>query len=105
MFSRIPFEKVNWLVSSFLIGTLFLAFTAVPVYLWFFGLDTFQVGLFFVMFFSCGFSITIGYHRLFSHRTFEAHWLLRLLTLIFGAAAFENSVLLWSFEHRHPHKH
>jgi stearoyl-CoA desaturase (delta-9 desaturase) len=105
MFSRIPFEKVNWLISSFLIGTLFLAVTAVPVYLWFFGLNTFQVVLFFVMFFSCGFSITIGYHRLFSHRTFEAHWLVRLFTLVFGAAAFENSVLLWSCEHRSHHKH
>ena len=105
MFSRIPFEKVNWLISSFLIGTLFLALTAVPAYLWFFGLDTFQIVLFFVMFFACGFSITIGYHRLFSHRTFEAHWLVRLFTLIFGAAAFENSVLLWSCEHRNHHKH
>jgi len=105
MFSRIPFEKVNWLISSFLIGTLFLAVTAVPVYLWFFGLNTFQVVLFFVMFFSCGFSITIGYHRLFSHKTFEAHWLVRLFTLVFGAAAFENSVLLWSCEHRSHHKH
>ena len=105
MFSRIPFEKVNWLISSFLIGTLFLAVTAVPVYLWFFGLNTFQIVLFLVMFFSCGFSITIGYHRLFSHRTFEAHWLVRLFTLVFGAAAFENSVLLWSCEHRNHHKY
>ncbi|MBV9642832.1 MAG: acyl-CoA desaturase [Verrucomicrobia bacterium] len=105
MFSRIPFEKVNWLISSFLIGTLFLAVTAAPVYLWFFGLDTFQVVLFFVMFFATGFSITIGYHRLFSHRTFEAHWIVRLFTLLFGAAAFENSVLLWACEHRSHHKH
>jgi stearoyl-CoA desaturase (delta-9 desaturase) len=105
MFSRIPFEKVNWLISSFLIGTLFLAVTAVPVYLWFFGLSTFQVVLFFAMFFACGFSVTLGYHRLFSHRTFEAHWLVRLFTLIFGAAAFENSVLLWACEHRSHHKH
>jgi stearoyl-CoA desaturase (delta-9 desaturase) len=105
MFSRIPFEKVNWLISSFLIGTLFLAVTAVPAYLWFFGLNTFQIILFLVMFFSCGFSITIGYHRLFSHRTFEAHWLVRLFTLVFGAAAFENSVLLWSCEHRNHHKY
>ena len=105
MFSRIPFEKVNWLISSFLIGTLFLAVTAVPGYLWFFGLDTFQIILFLVMFFACGFSITIGYHRLFSHRSFEAHWIVRLFTLIFGAAAFENSVLLWSCEHRSHHKH
>ena len=39
MFPRIPFHRVNWLVSSFLIGTLFLSITAVPVYLWFFGID------------------------------------------------------------------
>jgi stearoyl-CoA desaturase (Delta-9 desaturase) len=105
MFSRIPFEKVNWTISSFLIGTLFLTVTAVPVYLWFFGLSAFQVGLFLVMFFATGFSITVGYHRLFSHRTYEAHWLVRLAVLIFGAAAFENSVLLWACEHRNHHKH
>jgi stearoyl-CoA desaturase (delta-9 desaturase) len=105
MFSKIPFEKVNWQISSFLIGTLFLAVTAVPVYVWFFGLDAFQVGLFVLMFLATGFSITVGYHRLFAHRTFEAHWLVRLAVLIFGAAAFENSVLLWSCEHRSHHKH
>ncbi|HEY2123217.1 MAG TPA: fatty acid desaturase [Chthoniobacterales bacterium] len=105
MFSRIPFEKVNWQISSFLIGTLFLAVTAVPVYVWFFGLDAFQVGLFVLMFLATGFSITVGYHRLFAHRTYEAHWLVRLAVLIFGAAAFENSVLLWSCEHRSHHKH
>jgi stearoyl-CoA desaturase (Delta-9 desaturase) len=105
MFSRIPFNKVNWLISSFLMGTLFLSLTAVPAYLWFFGIDSFQITLFFFMFFACGFSITLGYHRLFSHLTFQAHWTVRLFTLIFGAAAFENSVLLWSCEHRNHHKH
>src|SRR5215472_18577608 len=89
MFSRIPFDKVNWLISSFLIGTLFLSLTAVPAYIWFFGIDWFQIGLFFVMFFAIGFSITLGYHRLLYHLTFQAHWTVRLLTLIFGAGAFE----------------
>jgi RNA recognition motif. (a.k.a. RRM, RBD, or RNP domain) len=42
---------------------------AVPVYLCFFGLDWFQVALFLVMFCACGFSITLGYHRLCSHLT------------------------------------
>ena len=105
MFSRIPFEKVNWITSSFLIGTLFLSLTAVPAYLWFFGLDWFQIVLFFVMFCACGFSIKLGYHRLYSHLTFQAHWIVRLLTLFFGAGAFENSVLLWACEHRSHHKH
>jgi stearoyl-CoA desaturase (Delta-9 desaturase) len=105
MFSRIPFEKVNWPTSAFLIGTLFLSLTAVPAYLCFFGIDWFQIVLFVVMFCACGFSITVGYHRLFSHLTFQAHWIIRLSTLIFGAAAFENSALLWACEHRTHHKH
>jgi stearoyl-CoA desaturase (delta-9 desaturase) len=105
MFSRIPFNRVDWLTSSFLIGTLFLSLTAVPAYIWFFGIDWFQIGLFSVMFFASGFSITLGYHRLYSHLTFQAHWIVRLLALIFGAGAFENSVLLWTCEHRTHHKH
>jgi len=105
MFSRIPFARVDWLTSSFLMGTLLLSLTAVPAYIWFFGIDWFQIGLFFVMLFACGFSITLGYHRLYSHLTFQAHWIVRFFTVIFGAAAFENSVLLWACEHRSHHKH
>ena len=96
MFRRIPFDKVNWPTSSFLIGTFLMSLTLVPTYIWHFGLDWFQVALFLVMFFAVGFSITLGYHRLYSHLTFQAHWSVQLFTLIFGAAAFENSVLLWA---------
>src|SRR6266513_5962354 len=52
-----------------------------------------------------GFSVTLGYHRLFSHITFQASWPIRLFVLIFGAAAFENSVLMWTSEQRRHHKH
>jgi len=102
---RLPLDRINWLTSSFLIGTLILSLTAVPMYLWFFGLDWFQVILFFAMLAACGFSVTLGYHRLFSHITFQASWPIRLFTLIFGAGAFENSVLMWASEHRRHHKH
>ena len=105
VFHRIPFDKVNWPTSSFLIGTFLLSLTLVPAYIWYFGLDWFQITLFLVMFLAVGFSITMGYHRLYSHLTFQAHWSVRLFTLIFGAAAFENSVLLWACEHRAHHKH
>src|ERR1700747_198275 len=105
MFPQISFHRVNWLVSSFLIGTLFLSITAVPAYLWFFGVDQFQIVLFFAMLAACGFSITLGYPRLFSHLTFKAQWIVRFCVVIFGAAAFENSVLLWSCEHRSHHKY
>ena len=31
LFFRLPFDRINWITSSFLIGTLVLALTAVPV--------------------------------------------------------------------------
>ena len=105
MFNRIPFDRINWKTSLFLIGTLLLTLTAVPLYILRYGLDWFQAAFFCLMVACTGFSITLGYHRLFSHLAFKAHWSVRLFTLIFGAAAFENSVLMWACEHRRHHKH
>jgi stearoyl-CoA desaturase (delta-9 desaturase) len=48
-------------------------------------------------------SITAGYHRLFSHRTYEASWPIQLFFLIFGAAALQSSAYLWSLDHRDHH--
>jgi len=103
--SRIPFDRVNWETSSFLISTFVLTITALPAYLWFYDLDWFQWALFAFLFSATTMSITLGYHRLFSHIAFKAHWSVRLFTLLFGAAAFENSAVMWSSEHRRHHKH
>ncbi len=51
------------------------------------------------------FSITLGYHRLFSHASFRAAWPVRLLVLIFGGAAFEQSAMRWSALHRRHHRY
>ncbi|HJX81533.1 MAG TPA: acyl-CoA desaturase, partial [Candidatus Udaeobacter sp.] len=88
MIFRIPIDRINWTTSSFLIGTFVLTFTAVPLYLWYFGVDWFHLALFAVLLAATGFSITLGYHRLFSHITFRAKLPLRLFILVFGAAAF-----------------
>jgi len=49
-------------------------------------------------------SITAGYHRLFSHVTYRAHPLVRFFFLFFGAAAFEQTALDWSSQHRDHHR-
>lgn len=105
IFNRFPTDRINWTTSTFLIGTFVLALTAVPAYIWVYGLSWFNLALFSVMFVATGLSITLGYHRLFSHFTFQAKWPVRLVTLLFGAATFENSALQWSSEHRRHHKH
>ena len=102
---RLPSSRINWTNSSFLIGTFVVTCTAVPAYLWFYGVDLFQVLMFLSFFIATGLSITLGYHRLFSHVAFQASWPVRLVTLIFGAAAFENSAMHWVSDHRRHHKH
>lgn len=102
---RIPSSRINWTNSSFLIGTFVITCTAVPLYLWHYGVDAFQVSMFLFFVIATGLSITLGYHRLFAHMSFQALWPVRLITLIFGAAAFENTALAWVSDHRRHHKH
>jgi stearoyl-CoA desaturase (delta-9 desaturase) len=64
-----------------------------------------QILLAVVFYFITGLSITAGYHRLFSHRTYKANPVLKLFYLLFGAAAFQNSALKWSADHRIHHNH
>lgn len=52
-----------------------------------------------------GFGITAGYHRLFAHRSYEGSWPVRLLLLIFGASAFQNSAIKWCSDHRRHHRY
>jgi len=105
MFKNIPFNRVEWVTSGFLIFTAILTVTAVPYYFWNYGWDWFLFGVFLFYYIATGMSITVGYHRLFSHKAFQAKWPVKLFVLLFGAAAFENSAIWWSSEHRKHHKH
>ncbi|VVM05165.1 stearoyl-CoA desaturase (Delta-9 desaturase) [Methylacidimicrobium cyclopophantes] len=96
---------MNWPTTIFLISTLILTVTATPAYALFYGIDWYQWALFLSLFLATGLSITLGYHRLFSHRSFQAKWPVRLFVLLFGAASFEGSAISWVSDHRYHHKH
>ena len=51
-----------------------------------------------------GTAITGGYHRLWSHRAYQAHWSVRLWFALWGAGALQNSVLIWASDHRRHHR-
>ncbi|MGQ0430243.1 MAG: acyl-CoA desaturase, partial [Gammaproteobacteria bacterium] len=58
-----------------------------------------------VLLYANGLAITGGYHRLWSHRTYDAHWSIRVVYLFFGTMALQNSVLVWCSGHRNHHQH
>ncbi|MEE2948329.1 MAG: fatty acid desaturase [Verrucomicrobiota bacterium] len=101
-------QDLRWPSAIFLIGTVLTTLVGLPIFLYQFGsqINWWLHGSLFVgMFIASGLSITLGYHRLFSHLSFKAKWPVRLFTLIFGATAMENSALEWCSDHRRHHKH
>lgn len=60
---------------------------------------------FLITYFLGGVSITAGYHRLFSHKAYQAHPWLENIVLFCSTLAFQHSALLWSHDHRLHHKH
>jgi stearoyl-CoA desaturase (Delta-9 desaturase) len=50
-----------------------------------------------------GAGITVGYHRLFTHRSFKTSRALRMLFAVLGSMAVEGSVVEWVATHRRHH--
>jgi stearoyl-CoA desaturase (delta-9 desaturase) len=57
-----------------------------------------------IMLSAIGTGVSAGYHRLFSHRAYQAALPVRFILLCLGAASFENSVLHWASDHRIHHR-
>lgn len=51
-----------------------------------------------------GLGITVGYHRLFTHRSFKATRCVRALLAVLGSMAVEGPVLEWVATHRKHHR-
>lgn len=63
------------------------------------------LAILFVMYLISGLGITIGYHRYFTHKSFETPRFMQALLAIFGSMALEGSVLQWAAVHRSHHQH
>jgi len=82
-----------------------LAVTAVPLWGLIEGYSAAAWAAFAILLALGGMSITTGYHRMWSHRTFKARWPVRLLLAIFGGMALQNSIYVWAARHRIHHRH
>jgi stearoyl-CoA desaturase (delta-9 desaturase) len=95
---------INW-VTTILFATTFLgAITIVPWYGFVHGYSTAAWVWCVLLLGANGMSITSGYHRLWAHRTYKAHWSVRMLFMIFGGMALQNSILIWATDHRRHHQ-
>ena len=98
---KAPLNKLNALILT---TTPLLAVSVVPYYGYKVGYDGFEWSVFILFMALTGMSITAGYHRLWSHKSYEARSLYRLFWAIWGACALQNSVLHWASDHRNHHR-
>ncbi len=77
----------------------------IPIYAIFHGIDGWQITAMLLGIIFCEISITAGYHRLWSHRAYEAHPLVKIVFMLGGTFATQNSILHWASDHRKHHRH
>jgi stearoyl-CoA desaturase (Delta-9 desaturase) len=98
-------EPLIWSRVLMFVLTGAVAATVVPWYGFAVGYSAAAWVWFAVLLYANGLAITTGYHRLWSHKTYDAHWSVRLVLMIFGTMALQNSVLVWASNHRTHHTH
>jgi len=69
------------------------------------GIPGYAVMIFVVMAFATGLGTTLGFHRLFSHRSFATSDPVEWLLMVLGCMAGQNSPFYWVATHRTHHAH
>ncbi len=82
-----------------------LGLLATPFLLWGWGFGWVEFGLLLSMYLLTALGITVGYHRLFTHRSFETNPVVRFVLAALGSMAAQGSVIKWVAIHRRHHQH
>src|SRR3984957_20182545 len=102
--ARAEVAPLNWPASSMLVLTFAVALLVVP---WYGSGHAYHAWawLWFALFLGLNvMAMPCGYHRLFAHCTYEAHPVLKVAYLFFGAMELQNSALNWAAAHRVHHR-
>ncbi|TDC93439.1 acyl-CoA desaturase [Saccharopolyspora aridisoli] len=98
---RTPVSQVV-LIALFTITPLLALLAAVP-FAWGWGLGWWDIGLALFFYYASGLGVTVGFHRLFTHRAFKAKTPLRVGLAIAGSFAMQGPVIQWVADHRRHH--
>ena len=92
-------------VQAISVGAPLLAVGIAAWLAWGSALHWYDIAVFGVMYLFTGLGITLGYHRLFTHRSFKTTRGVRAVLAVLGSMAVEGSVVEWTATHRKHHVH
>ena len=95
-------SKINWPMAIYmsivhitaLAGVSYLTVCKIETLLWGFSLYIWSI-----------IGVTGGLHRLWSHRSYQAHWILKLFYMLLSSIANQGSIYHWVRDHRTHHKY
>jgi stearoyl-CoA desaturase (Delta-9 desaturase) len=73
------------------------------VLLWHKAIGPLELAVMFGLYMLTAFGITLGYHRMFTHRAFESSRPFKAIIAVLGSMAVEGSVITWVADHRKHH--
>jgi len=91
------------LLTAFIVVVPFAALIWAAERFWHHGIGWFDLALAAGLYAVTGFGITLGFHRLFTHRSFRARRGLRIFLAVAGSLAAEGSLISWVSHHRRHH--
>ena len=100
---RTPQGRVQVAVTMVIAGVPFAGLAAAVYLAWGHGVDLADILLALFFYTVTGLGVTIGFHRLLTHRAFTAVPALRVALAIAGSMAFEGDVIGWVAAHRRHH--
>ena len=80
-----------------------IALAVAIVLLWHRAIGPLELGLMLGLYVITALGITLGYHRMFTHRAFESSRAFRAIIAVLGSMAVEGSVITWVADHRKHH--
>jgi len=83
----------------------FVGFVVAVTLLWGRGVDAIDLAILVAMYIPVGFGVTIGYHRMLTHRSFQTYKPIEYGFAVLGSMALQGSVLDWVADHRKHHAH
>ena len=96
-------EARDRFITALVTGVPVLALGLVAWQLWEKALHWSDLIVFLVLYILCGLGVTVGFHRLFTHRAFATTRWLRFTFVVLGSAAIEGPVISWVADHRKHH--
>ncbi len=96
-------KSFNWGPALFIIIYHVLLLIGLPFYFYYNTPSTAVVVSSIILLYVTGLSITGGYHRFYSHRSYRTNKIVEGVLLFFGSMAAQGSALRWSFDHRIHH--